>query len=225
MPAYGYGQVSEKTSRIRSLVESVSELGTNSSTSILDIERVLSSIDAEYLSYDDVFVNAAFSLLTDIVEDGALSDEERAQLSAFAGIYNNPISDDPVTEVAGKRIVLTGDFETDGGKSAVKEMVEAAGGRCTGSVSRKTNYVVAGALGSSAYGYGDSLGWDKKALSDSIYEDAFGCVAMIALMPLIVVQLMGLIARIKRALLDRKARKHFFEQNDGEIIHFGEAQA
>ena len=76
-----------------------------------------------------------------------------------------------------------------------------------------------------AYGYGDSLGWDKKALSDSIYEDAFGCVAMIALMPLIVVQLMGLIAGIKRALLDRKARKHFFEPNDGEIIHFGEAQA
>ncbi|MDD5884942.1 MAG: DUF1538 domain-containing protein [Erysipelotrichaceae bacterium] len=76
-----------------------------------------------------------------------------------------------------------------------------------------------------AYGNGKLAGWNEAAISDSIYENAFGCVAMIALMPLIVVQLMGLIARIKRALLDRKARKHFFEQNDGEIIHFGEAQA
>ena len=195
MPAYGYGQVSEKTSRIRSLVESVSELGTNSSTSILDIERVLSSIDAEYLSYDDVFVNAAFSLLTDIVEDGALSDEERAQLSAFAGIYNNPISDDPVTEVAGKRIVLTGDFETDGGKSAVKEMVEAAGGRCTGSVSRKTNYVVAGALGSSAYGYGDFGGKIKQALDLQLSKS------------------------IQVKVVTEKALMSFFEDSSPEAMH------
>ena len=40
-----------------------------------------------------------------------------------------------------------------------------------------------------AYGNGKLAGWNETAISDSIYENAFGCVAMIALMPLIVVQL------------------------------------
>ena len=45
---------------------------------------------------------------------------------------------------------------------------------------------------------------------------------MIALMPLIVIQLMGLIAETKRKVIYARARKQFVEANDDQIIHFGE---
>lgn len=58
--------------------------------------------------------------------------------------------------------------------------------------------------------------------TESVYENAFGCVAMIALMPLIVIQLVGLYANIKRNLIYRKARQRFIEPNDVQVIHFEE---
>jgi DNA ligase (NAD+) len=45
---------------------------------------------------------------------------------------------------AGKIVVLTGTLESMG-RDEAKERVEAAGGKVTGSVSKKTDYVVAGA--------------------------------------------------------------------------------
>ncbi len=58
--------------------------------------------------------------------------------------------------------------------------------------------------------------------AEYVYEDAFGCVAMIALMPLIVVQLMGLYAGIKRTIVYNNARKRFIEENDDVLISFSE---
>lgn len=58
-----------------------------------------------------------------------------------------------------------------------------------------------------------------------VFQDAFGCVAMIALMPLIVIQLMGLYAEVKRDMIYRKTRKQFVEPDDGQVIHFTEAQS
>ena len=58
--------------------------------------------------------------------------------------------------------------------------------------------------------------------ADSVYEDAFGCVAMIALMPLIVIQFLGVYAELKRQLVYQRARKRFIEPNDNQIIHFAE---
>ncbi len=59
--------------------------------------------------------------------------------------------------------------------------------------------------------------------TDYVYQDAFGCVAMIALMPLIVIQLVGLYAGIKRAITYRRARQRFIEPNDTQVIHFEES--
>ncbi len=58
--------------------------------------------------------------------------------------------------------------------------------------------------------------------TDYVYQDAFGCVAMIALMPLIVIQLVGLWAGLKRAFIYRRARQRFIEPNDIQVIHFEE---
>jgi hypothetical protein len=54
-----------------------------------------------------------------------------------------------------------------------------------------------------------------------VFEDAFGCVSMIALMPLIVIQLMGLYAEVKRSIILSRVRKKFVEPYDNQIIHFG----
>jgi len=61
--------------------------------------------------------------------------------------------------------------------------------------------------------------------TESVYNDAFGCVAMIALMPLIVIQLMGLYAQVKRAIINSRIRKQFINPDDNELIFFGEVEA
>ncbi len=53
---------------------------------------------------------------------------------------------------------------------------------------------------------------------DNVFENAFGCVAMIALMPLIVIQLMGLYAVVKRRVIDRKIRTGFIGEDDCQLI-------
>ncbi|MCI1245394.1 MAG: DUF1538 domain-containing protein [Bacilli bacterium] len=60
---------------------------------------------------------------------------------------------------------------------------------------------------------------------ENVFSDAFGCVAMIALMPLIVIQLMGLFAETKRKIVYARARKKFVEPGEGEIVFFGEEGA
>jgi hypothetical protein len=59
--------------------------------------------------------------------------------------------------------------------------------------------------------------------STAVFADAFGCVSMIAMMPLIVIQLMGLYAEIKRSIILRKVREQFIEPDDLQVIHFAEA--
>lgn len=177
-----YGQTSERTQRIRALIERVSELGNNPDTSIVDLRNVISDIENNYRDIDDVFVASARSLLLEIEADGAISSEERNHLSSFISIFDNPISDAPVTTIEGKNFVLTGDFAIEGGKGIVEEMIIAGGGAVKSSVSRKTSYVVVGALGSSAWsfnGFGSKvkkaldLRLTKKANVLVVSEDAF----------------------------------------------------
>jgi hypothetical protein len=58
-----------------------------------------------------------------------------------------------------------------------------------------------------------------------IYVNAFGCIAMISMMPLIVIQLLGLYIQIKRAHLYKMARKRIVEPDDNQIIHFNQEEA
>lgn len=159
-----YGQTSERTKAVRSLMERLSSLGNDGTASIAEVQATLDFIDTRLAGTDDVFVTSARTLLEQILADGQITPDEQALLARFATTYAHPVSDAPVTEVAGRRFVLTGNFETSGGKEAVKEMVGAAGGRVTESVSRVTGYVVVGALGSDAWAYGSYGQKVKKAL-------------------------------------------------------------
>lgn len=53
-----------------------------------------------------------------------------------------------------------------------------------------------------------------------VYSYGFGLVAVVAMMPIIVVQALGLSSRIKAAAALSKARRRIVEENDDQIIHF-----
>ena len=55
---------------------------------------------------------------------------------------------------------------------------------------------------------------------ESILSFAFGTVALVALMPLVSIQLLGLIAEIKKQRRLRFARDRIREEFDEQIIHF-----
>ena len=59
--------------------------------------------------------------------------------------------------IAGKTFVLTGTLPSMGRKEA-GELIQAAGGKVTGSVSKKTDYVVAGDKAGSKQAKAESLG-------------------------------------------------------------------
>lgn len=161
---YAYGQLSPKTSAIDALIKKVSFLGTKSDTSVSELAETLNSIDPSLRATDDVFVCAVITLLSDIVKDGKLSPEEKKHLASFARIYDNPISNEPIEAIGGRRFVLTGDFSIEGGKQTATEMIKAAGGKCANSVSRATNFVVVGNKGSDAWAFGNYGTKVKKAL-------------------------------------------------------------
>jgi len=58
------------------------------------------------------------------------------------------------------------------------------------------------------------------ALDHDVYSYAFGVVGIVSLMPLIVIQMLGVYAVVKRNLIYSKARKRFIEPDDDQIIHF-----
>lgn len=65
-----------------------------------------------------------------------------------------------VVTVKGNTFVLTGDFShCNDDRDAIKELIVAQGGRCTGAVSGKTNYLVIGSLG----GFGEKKIEDVQA--------------------------------------------------------------
>ena len=76
------------------------------------------------------------------------ADAHRAELRELAALRNEllallPEGDGREGRLAGKTLVLTGTLPTLGREEA-KALIEAAGGKVSGSVSKKTSYVVAG---------------------------------------------------------------------------------
>ena len=77
-------------------------------------------------------------------------------------IASTPVNEEEPAEkapqiLAGMTVVLTGTLPTLG-RDAAKDMLEAAGAKVSGSVSKKTSYVVAGAEAGSKLAKAEELG-------------------------------------------------------------------
>ena len=67
------------------------------------------------------------------------------------------------------------------------------------------------------FAYQNYLGNPDKG---DVYLYGFGLVALVALMPLIVLQIIGLDAQIKKTVAYNKARKRIVEEDDDQVVHF-----
>ena len=63
------------------------------------------------------------------------------------------------------------------------------------------------------------------ASGSDVYLYGFGLVAMVAMMPLIVLQAMGLQSQIKRKMALSKAKRRLVEDNDDQIVHLIQEEA
>jgi len=109
-----------------------------------NLDRLMAASVEQLLEVNDVGPIVAASIRTFF--DQPHNVEVVEQLRA-AGIHwpetDGVVSDDGPKPLAGKTLVLTGTLPTLGREDA-KALIEAAGGKVSGSVSKKTHYVVAG---------------------------------------------------------------------------------
>ena len=93
--------------------------------------------DEEYYDEDD-----------DEYDDDDEDDEEDEDINDWDDEPQYPMDDIDSLEISGKAFVLSGEFQNcDGDRDEVKKLIEEKGGRCTSSVSGKTNYLVLGDFG------------------------------------------------------------------------------
>jgi DNA ligase (NAD+) len=121
------------------------------------LDRLLEASDEQLLQVNDVGPVVAQSLRTFLAQ--AHNREVIEQLRA-AGVHWPEHEGAPPVEtlpLTGKTLVLTGTLPTLGREEA-KALVEAAGGKVAGSVSKKTSYVVAGAEAGSKFDKARELG-------------------------------------------------------------------
>lgn len=74
-----------------------------------------------------------------------------------------------------------------------------------------------------AYGVAETSGIAN--ISDYVFANAFGCVSMITMMPLLVIQLLGLYSEIKRNVINKQLQKDFLGKDDCQVIYFDQEGA
>lgn len=153
---------------------------------ILEMKDLLSSILADQeISYFELFKlrswltandslkgNFPFDVISSAtaktLEDGIITEEEHQQLFRIMDQFLNPgtraeAETPDQLELAGKAVCLTGDFYY-GSKSDVTELIERMGASVTKTVTKATNIVIIGSLGSPAWSYGTFGSKVKKAM-------------------------------------------------------------
>ena len=68
--------------------------------------------------------------------------------------------------------------------------------------------------------YLEFMGPEDEAVADEIYADALGIVAMVAMTPLITIQLLGFRAVMHKKVRDRIVMKRILSADDEQIIRF-----
>ncbi|WP_159911841.1 NAD-dependent DNA ligase LigA [Pantoea sp. 18069] len=118
---------------------------------------IIAATEEQLLEVNDVGPIVARSIRTFLDQPHNL--EVLAQLREECGIHwpEGPPAERPPQLLAGKTVVLTGTLPTMG-RDQAKDLLEAAGAKVAGSVSKKTSYVVAGADAGSKLAKAEELG-------------------------------------------------------------------
>ncbi len=119
------------------------------------LDALLDANEEQILVVDDIGPVVAHSILTFLSDP--LNRELIAQLRAAGVHWNETEPDHGPKPLAGKTFVLTGTLPTLKRDDA-QAMIEAAGGKVSGSVSKKTSYVVAGEEAGSKLAKAEELG-------------------------------------------------------------------
>lgn len=121
------------------------------------LDAIIAASEAQLLEVNDVGPIVAHSIRTFLDQPHNL--EVLARLRGECGIHwpEGPPAEKPPQHLAGMTVVLTGTLPTMG-RDQAKELLEAAGAKVAGSVSKKTTYVVAGADAGSKLARAEALG-------------------------------------------------------------------
>jgi DNA ligase (NAD+) len=106
------------------------------------LDRLLSATEADLLAVRDVGPIVAQSIIQFFAEPHNLEVVEKLRKAGVNWAESTGVQQSAGI-LSGKTLVLTGTLPTLT-RDAAKEMIEAAGGKVAGSVSKKTDYVVAG---------------------------------------------------------------------------------
>jgi DNA ligase (NAD+) len=107
------------------------------------LDRVLEASEAQLLQVNDVGPIVAQSIHTFFAQPHNREIVEQLRACGIAWKEDDGTADTTPKPLLGKTFVLTGTLPTLS-RDAAKDMIEAAGGKVSGSVSKKTHFVVAG---------------------------------------------------------------------------------
>ncbi len=120
-----------------------------------DIERIMTLSEEELKEVDDIGEISAKSIYDYLHDDVNINIINRIKAS---GVNLKRVEKEGSSEkLAGLTFVITGTLPTLGRKEA-QELIELNGGKCAGSVSKKTNYLVAGEAAGSKLDKANALG-------------------------------------------------------------------
>ncbi|MBR2677754.1 MAG: hypothetical protein IKE28_12730 [Solobacterium sp.] len=106
-----------------------------------------------------------FETIEKVMEDNTITSEEQEELLSIFRRFTDPIglAQDMDVSIAGKTCCLSGNF-VYGSKSTVEKKIIEMGGTIVPSVTKKTDVLIVGGQGSSAWAYGNYGNKVKKAL-------------------------------------------------------------
>ncbi|TAL52405.1 NAD-dependent DNA ligase LigA [Pandoraea sp.] len=121
------------------------------------LDRLMAASEAELLEVNDVGPVVAQSIANFFAEPHNVEVIEQLRAAGVSWPESEPRRAAAASPLAGKTFVLTGTLPTMSREQA-KERLEAAGAKVAGSVSKKTDYVVAGAEAGSKLAKAEELG-------------------------------------------------------------------
>lgn len=172
----------EDTLALQGLKDLLSNIISDNDVDISEVYLIKEWIDRnEHLRGNYPF-DKVFLFLEKVLQDGIVEDSERNELLSIFNELLDPVNAAKHTRIdnlENKHFVLTGDFKC-GSKTEVEQMIVTKGGIIDATVKKETNYVIVGALGSTAWTQGNYGGKIKKALEyNEKYANKGVCIEII----------------------------------------------